>query len=134
MGFYISHNIFFPMRWVTKTLFLFWNPLSHFSIYCVRKVCPTPSLPGLLVPPPSHSPARLCGSVGSAAGRRAGCSAAAFPGSRQVSGCRPAATDACSGPVDGQTRRKHNETRNCRVATRRRSKGRKPAVKPESTA
>lgn len=45
------------------------------------------------------SPAMLCGSDGSVAGRKAGCSAAASPGNRQVSGCQPAGTDVCSGPA-----------------------------------
>lgn len=46
-----------------------------------------------------YSPVMLYANAGSEAGRRGGCSAAASPGSRQVSECRPAGTDACSGPV-----------------------------------
>lgn len=48
------------------------------------------------------SPVMLCGSVGSAAGQRVGCSAETSPGNRQVSGCQPAGTNVCSGPTQKQ--------------------------------
>lgn len=51
----------------------------------------------------THWPARLCGSVDWAAGRRAGCWAASSPDTRRGFGCQPAATVACLGPTSKRT-------------------------------
>lgn len=84
-----SHNTTFSIPLQQEML--------HFRHFLIASLSSLPSSVLLLI---SFSPVMLCGSVGSAAGRRVGCSAAASAGSHRVSGCRRAETDVCSSPTN----------------------------------